>query len=733
MADGNRAFDFGENNFVVHSDKTSASTRSESASLENARSKFYDRSHSLVESGGVVSYILQLREAEYCTYRKVRLLISTFNVNGQSPSECDLTPLLDSQVSPPADLYVLGFQELDLSQQTFLFDTTMREDQWARAIYVRLLKLGNYFEVKRVRLVGIYLLLYASEELYAHGFIKDVDIAVVGTGLLNRLGNKGGVSVRFRIFDSTCCLVNCHFASGVDELERRNQDYREISKIQFGRFAESFDRLGIFDHDYIFWFGDMNYRLQNAERSMLDRANRNDLHTQFLRYDQLADMRSKGLIFQDFKEGAIAFLPTYKYDIGTDKWDSSDKFRVPAWCDRILWSGDGKVRQLLYDSVQTIRISDHKPVRALFELEAKVINQEKYKVVFESALKESDRLENEWLPQVALDCLEFTFRKVGFLEPQCQTLTITNTGRVPVHFEFSPKPGEQVFCKPWLLVTPGSHKIKVGEKCLVDVQVLVDKETVWAINEGKERLTDILVLHLNKGKDFFITVGATYVRSCFGISLETLANITYPVRGIPTGDLLHLVNFTKQDTPIEPSRKVPPSVPKEVFRLVEHICQKGLDQEGLFSQAGSHAEFLAIRDALDVGYPEELPGSVHSAAEALLRFFDSLPEPLIPWAYRDMCLHCAQDSVLCMQAVKLFPTSHFATFTYLLSFLRKVLEHEANNQCTAEILGVIFAPILCRFKESEIGATSKPSPLLQKLQLANRFLICLLQSGDRSF
>ncbi|KHJ48654.1 endonuclease/exonuclease/phosphatase family protein, partial [Trichuris suis] len=564
---------FRENHFAVDGAEVLAATQQpESTLLANASSMFYNHRNSIAESGGVVSYILQLRENEYCTYKKVRLFVCTFNVNGQSPSGCDLSPLLEDQITPPADLYVFGFQELDLSQQTFLFDTTVREEQWARTVYVQLLKLGTYFEVKRVRLVGIYLLLYASEELYLRNFIRDIDVAAVGTGLLNRLGNKGGVSIRFRIFDSTCCLVNCHFASGVDELERRNQDYRVISKIQFDRFTDSFERLGIFDHDYIFWFGDMNYRLQNAERYMLDRANRNELHTQFLKYDQLADMRCRGLIFQDFKEGAIEFLPTYKYDIGTDNWDSSEKFRVPAWCDRILWSGDGKVRQLLYDSVQPIRLSDHKPVRALFELEAKVVDQQKYKVVFESALKESDRLENEWLPQVALSALEFTFGKVAFLEPQCQTLTITNTGRVPVHFEFSPKPGEQAFCKPWLLVTPGSHKIKVGEKCLVDVQVLIDKETVWAINEGRERLTDILVLHLNQGKDFFITVGATYVRSCFGISLETLANITYPVRGIPTGDLLHL------DSPVRPPRKVPPSVPKEVFRLVEYIRQNGLDQ-----------------------------------------------------------------------------------------------------------------------------------------------------------
>lgn len=72
-----------------------------------------------------------------------------------------------------------------------------------------------------------------------------------------------------------------------------------------------------------------------------------------------------------FKEGSISFPPTYKYDIGTHVWDTSEKVipkelihvyknvfeaRSPAWCDRILWwTGDDETRIEVnsYTSIQS--------------------------------------------------------------------------------------------------------------------------------------------------------------------------------------------------------------------------------------------------------------------------------------------------------------------------------------------------------------------------------------------
>lgn len=94
----------------------------------------------------------------------------------------------------------------------------------------------------------MFLLVYVKLDLLEFIDHKSLDCTTIGTGLLNRMviqysekkitkkvsqnnfwktflkqGNKGGVSIRFKIFDTTICFVCSHLAAGSDELTRRNQ------------------------------------------------------------------------------------------------------------------------------------------------------------------------------------------------------------------------------------------------------------------------------------------------------------------------------------------------------------------------------------------------------------------------------------------------------------------------------------------------------------------------------
>jgi hypothetical protein len=92
--------------------------------------------------------------------------------------------------------------------------------------------------------------------------------------------------------------------------------------------------------------------------------------TPLIQADPVAPIET-GEIFQGFQEaGVIRFLPTYKYVIGSSRFDDVSK-RVPSWTDRILYrvkAGHAKVDCKTYDSASSLLSSDHKPVYALFEV-----------------------------------------------------------------------------------------------------------------------------------------------------------------------------------------------------------------------------------------------------------------------------------------------------------------------------------------------------------------------------
>jgi len=82
-----------------------------------------------------------------------------------------------------------------------------------------------------------------------------------------------------------------------------------------------------------------------------------------------------GLTFPFYSEARITFLPTYKYDIGTDTYDTSEKARIPAWCDRVLRKGDN-IRQINY-ACAPLRFSDHRPVYATFQCLVSKVDEKK--------------------------------------------------------------------------------------------------------------------------------------------------------------------------------------------------------------------------------------------------------------------------------------------------------------------------------------------------------------------
>ena len=70
--------------------------------------------------------------------------------------------------------------------------------------------------------------------------------------------------------------------------------------------------------------------------------------------------------FPLLREYFIGFRPTYKYNPGSDVYDTSKKMRVPAWCDRVLFfENENQLYPISYERKEST-FSDHRPVTAFF-------------------------------------------------------------------------------------------------------------------------------------------------------------------------------------------------------------------------------------------------------------------------------------------------------------------------------------------------------------------------------
>lgn len=317
-----------------------------------------------------VSSELKTKSESFTSRSAANFFVGTFNVNGTS-RRSDLSKWLfpiGDKFKP--DVVVLGLQEvIELTAGSILNADYSKGSFWENMVKDCLNQYDEKYILLRVeQMASLIILFFVKSDKTNH--VKQVEGATKKTGFGGMTGNKGAVAIRFDYGETSFCFVNAHFSAGASNVEERRNDYESIMKsISFTRSKT------IKHHDSIFWLGDLNYRigLMNEEVRRELSAQREGYIDSLLRYDQLTQEINAGVVFQGFKEPTLKFRPTYKYDYGTEIYDSSEKARTPSWTDRIVYRGDN-LHPLAYSDAQLL-ISDHRPVYGAYRAKVTFIDE----------------------------------------------------------------------------------------------------------------------------------------------------------------------------------------------------------------------------------------------------------------------------------------------------------------------------------------------------------------------
>ncbi|KAI1903398.1 hypothetical protein AGOR_G00026770 [Albula goreensis] len=361
---------------------------------------------------------------KYTMPKNIRVCVGTWNVNGgkqfrsiafrnqtlndwllDAPKIAGHPEFQDSKANP-VDIFAIGFEEMvELNAGNIVSASTTNQKLWAAELQKNISRDHKYVLLASEQLVGVCLFVFIRPQ---HApYIRDVAVDTVKTGMGGATGNKGGVAIRMLFHTTSICFVCSHFAAGQSQVKERNDDYNEITR----KLSFPMGRL-LYSHDYVFWCGDFNYRisLPNEEVKELIRQQNWDALTAG---DQLVDQKNGGHVFRGFIEGKIDFPPTYKYDLFSDDYDTSEKCRTPAWTDRVLWkrrkwnfdksaeemnvvgaiANDDEMQQhpwtpgtLKYYGRAELKTSDHRPVVAIIDVDVLEVDPEARHQVYKDVI-----------------------------------------------------------------------------------------------------------------------------------------------------------------------------------------------------------------------------------------------------------------------------------------------------------------------------------------------------------
>lgn len=317
-----------------------------------------DLKHKNYLFGGFSSLLGASELDRYIPKRSITIFIATWNMNGKEPPQNLEDFLLPEALEQVPDMYVVGTQESGGSRS-----------EWEVRLQAAI---GPSHVLFTSAIFGVlHLVIFLRRDLLWFCSVPEEATYSLRPGVAYK--TKGGVGIGFQFFGTRLLFINSHLTAHEEKQQYRIQNFRNIChSLDIPRLLPHKFKNKDVTHRYdcVFWLGDLNFRLAVSRDHVFERLKQpgQEAYEHLLQWDQLSQAQQKGEAFTEFKEGTISFPPTFKYDPGTDHYDTSSKQRVPSYTDRILFkSGRGAITCSSYNYCPLFRTSDHKPVSGVYE------------------------------------------------------------------------------------------------------------------------------------------------------------------------------------------------------------------------------------------------------------------------------------------------------------------------------------------------------------------------------
>lgn len=339
---------------------------------------------------------LYLAEAQ-----KLRICCITWNVASRNPDEPEeITGASDQEIEidfenqiiefindnnscdgQPSDILFFAFQEIDMGFHSVVSGNSELCDNWKELIHRSLVSAKQQYEFKHhVSLGGVFTAVAVRKDIvdkFGDKLRIDVkgDPQMIRLGFGGKLANKSAIVYTLEAGNTArIMLIGCHLTAHQEAKEERDKELRDLSSLininnnsslaasstsndgnSDNRSSGSFNIIDERDFnetetfkgiDYFILQGDLNYRIDLTKQETLDLISKKDVKT-LLANDQLNHSRNEDQFIRKLKEGDIKFLPTYKFERGTQNYDDGPKQRVPSYTDRVLYMKNDQSRLYL--------------------------------------------------------------------------------------------------------------------------------------------------------------------------------------------------------------------------------------------------------------------------------------------------------------------------------------------------------------------------------------------------